>query len=459
MSNKLLYLFIVTIFFSFSIDVLSQLFIDSGQNLGNGRIFAIVLGDLDGDNHSDAVIVDYLSYLKIWFNDGHGNFAYSGQSFGVPSEKGHGAAIGDLDGDGDNDIFFVNNEGPNRVLLNNGNGIFTDSGQRLGNFAYLDVVLSDVDGDNDLDALLPNALYPDELWLNDGNGVFTNSGQSIGTNDSYYLGVGDLDGDNDPDIFLINAIAFDEIWFNDGNGVFTNSGQNIGAQQSFCRTIALSDIDNDEDIDAFIGDYESGVSTVWINNGQGTFSEYSSYPGNGESTVMGDLDNDGDIDAVTCGLEKNIKIWLNDGTGNFSYLGTLGYNGISVFLADVDNDGDIDVAVGYFNGYGPNKIFLNQTITSLKDESLVPTEFNLFQNYPNPFNPTTNIKFQIPQLSFVTIKVYDVLGNEIATLVNGEIPAGIYNVDFNAKNLSSGIYFYKLYTNLIITTKKMTLVK
>ena len=72
-----------------------------------------------------------------------------------------------------------------------------------------------------------------------------------------------------------------------------------------------------------------------------------------------------------------------------------------------------------------------------------PTEYVLFQNYPNPFNPTTTIKYQIPELSFVTLKVYDVLGNEIATLVNEEKPVGNYEVEFNASELSSGIYFYQ----------------
>jgi hypothetical protein len=85
--------------------------------------------------------------------------------------------------------------------------------------------------------------------------------------------------------------------------------------------------------------------------------------------------------------------------------------------------------------------------------------FNLEQNYPNPFNPTTIINYQIPELSFVTIKVYDVLGNEIEILVNEEKPYGYYEVEFNADEITSGIYFYRLQAGSFVETKKMVLMK
>ena len=95
---------------------------------------------------------------------------------------------------------------------------------------------------------------------------------------------------------------------------------------------------------------------------------------------------------------------------------------------------------------------------------VVPTKFILHQNYPNPFNPTTNIKYQIPELRFITLKIYDILGNEVATLVNEEKPVGEYEVDFNVGtsrelSLPSGVYFYQLKTNNFIQTKKMLLLK
>ena len=83
----------------------------------------------------------------------------------------------------------------------------------------------------------------------------------------------------------------------------------------------------------------------------------------------------------------------------------------------------------------------------------------LSYNYPNPFNPTTTIKYEIPELSFVTLKVYDVLGKEIATLVNEEKAAGIYELEFNAAGLPSGIYFYQLKAGSFNQIKKMALMK
>jgi hypothetical protein len=87
------------------------------------------------------------------------------------------------------------------------------------------------------------------------------------------------------------------------------------------------------------------------------------------------------------------------------------------------------------------------------------SEFALEQNYPNPFNPTTQIQYQLPETGNVTIKVYDILGNEVRTLVNDNKPAGSYTVNFNAKGLSSGIYFYKITSGSFIETKKMILMK
>ena len=118
------------------------------------------------------------------------------------------------------------------------------------------------------------------------------------------------------------------------------------------------------------------------------------------------------------------------------------------------------------NPYGL-KIRGNATITSVPgDDNKTPDRFYLSQNYPNPFNPTTKIKYQIPAVIssetknlFVTFKVYNILGKEVATLVNEEKSAGKYEVEFNSSGLSSGIYFYSLKAGSFYETKKMILLK
>jgi hypothetical protein len=92
-------------------------------------------------------------------------------------------------------------------------------------------------------------------------------------------------------------------------------------------------------------------------------------------------------------------------------------------------------------------------------DGLVPDEYLLEQNYPNPFNPSTSIKYQMPENGFVTIKVYDMLGNEVATLVNEIQEAGNHSVEFDAATVSSGIYFYIMQAGNFTQTKKMTLLK
>jgi hypothetical protein len=89
----------------------------------------------------------------------------------------------------------------------------------------------------------------------------------------------------------------------------------------------------------------------------------------------------------------------------------------------------------------------------------MPDEFALNQNYPNPFNPSTMIQFEIPDAQFVTLKVYNLLGQEVATLINDQLGAGRYRAEFDGRNLPSGTYLYRLQTGTFTETKKMLLVK
>jgi photosystem II stability/assembly factor-like uncharacterized protein len=122
----------------------------------------------------------------------------------------------------------------------------------------------------------------------------------------------------------------------------------------------------------------------------------------------------------------------------------------------------LDLDYGF--AVGENGTILRTTtggepITQVSANSSQEFNFKLEQNYPNPFNPNTTINYQIPQLTFVTLKVYDVLGNEIAVLVSEEKPAGIYRVEFNGTGLPSGVYYYQLRVANFIYTRKLVLLK
>ena len=99
------------------------------------------------------------------------------------------------------------------------------------------------------------------------------------------------------------------------------------------------------------------------------------------------------------------------------------------------------------------------TTTSVKESPLVVRSFTLSQNYPNPFNPTTTISFSLLSKSFVSLKVYDMLGREIATIASEEMSAGYHSRQWNAANMSSGIYFYRMQAGSYSETRKLVLLR
>ena len=135
------------------------------------------------------------------------------------------------------------------------------------------------------------------------------------------------------------------------------------------------------------------------------------------------------------------------------------------------NAGSVNVSISivdtFSSGFDPNTMgsvaFLDNlsfgNTTNVNENTDIMKVFSLNQNYPNPFNPSTTIKYSIPKQSNVTLKLFDVLGSEIATLINKELPQGSYELEFDGSELTSGIYFYKLQARNFIKTKKMILLK
>lgn len=124
------------------------------------------------------------------------------------------------------------------------------------------------------------------------------------------------------------------------------------------------------------------------------------------------------------------------------------------------NEAVIDLFNEYYSGLKPDMgMFENRLVTDIFDEKILPQVFNLRQNFPNPFNPSTNIIYSTPNNCLVMLKIYDALGRELETLVNEEKKAGDYEVKYDGKRLTSGIYFYKLNAGSFSETKKMILLR
>jgi hypothetical protein len=190
----------------------------------------------------------------------------------------------------------------------------------------------------------------------------------------------------------------------------------------------------------------------------------------------------GVVGGIDCNLVNPLYWFSGDPINNIGWLNTVGSDKRVVI-----NSGPFNLEVGkpitiiyaYIIGRGTDRLnsitkareiaeFTHQFYQSNFDDNLVsveeeianiPSEFILYQNYPNPFNPSTTISWQSPVSGHQTLKVYDVLGNEVATLVNQEQSVGSYRVDFDASHLSSGVYFYQLKAGSFIQTKKMISLK
>jgi hypothetical protein len=122
-----------------------------------------------------------------------------------------------------------------------------------------------------------------------------------------------------------------------------------------------------------------------------------------------------------------------------------------IFCLFTISGADVDIGVSDIGTIG--------SIAGIEDENTTPVEYRLNQNYPNPFNPTTDISFSLAKSSFVILEVYNSLGQKVAVLINNKMNPGSYKVKFNASNLSSGIYYYKIQAGDFQSVKKMLLLQ
>lgn len=208
-----------------------------------------------------------------------------------------------------------------------------------------------------------------------------------------------------------------------------------------------------EDIIALAGDKERGYQTGILKSfGNHAFWFYDSISAYGFVSSI-DLRNHQEIWGTLSHYSPNFLMSFDTGA-SWQYIPILD----SLYMNSIQfADSVHGIAVGD-SGY-VLKYIPDSTVSVDDPEFISVNDFNLYQNYPNPFNPTTSIKFSIERTQHVQLKVYDVLGNEIETLVDEEKPAGIYTSQFTMKDKSSGVYFYQFKSGEFLSTKKMLLLK
>ncbi|MCZ7608682.1 MAG: T9SS type A sorting domain-containing protein [Ignavibacterium sp.] len=225
--------------------------------------------------------------------------------------------------------------------------------------------------------------------------------------------------------------------------------------------------------------------TIFETNGDNSYEQvgrvdligvFSFYAGTMQAV---DIDNDGTEEIAICIDDNFLILKFNGNKDHQSY--KLDYikqaeqypNGEFIVyygatLNDLLNDGQFEILISRVHiieqtannlGKYETRIYQPDSTTSINEKTIIPIKNNLYQNYPNPFNPVTSIQYAIGSKQFVSLKIFNALGEEAASLVNEEKSAGFYKIDFNASHLSSGIYYYKIIAGDFVQTRKMILIK
>ncbi len=414
-----------------------------------------------------------------------------------------------------NDLLYINNGMPNFTFTKIDTAAFLLDG---GNFS-IDGQWADYNNDRFPDFFVGNAgTQNDFVYKNNGNLTFT---KSILNDSRATLGAswGDFNNDGFLDLFTSGYLnQKSRLYVNSGppnynltpidTGIVSNDPANsVGS--------CWGDFDNDCDLDLFVANDGTLSGFLYLNSGAPNYGFVKVTTGtiagntaNSFGCVCGDYDNDGQLDIYVANrLNQKNFLYRNEGNNNnwitikcvgvnsnMAAIGTkvrvktvingqpawqmqevtpqTGYNSQNLWLHfGLKNSPVIDsIKVEWINGLTHNftNVEANHNITISENGNIIginqitneiPAEFELFQNYPNPFNPSTTISFSIKKASYVNMEIYDINGRLIETLLSKELNIGTYNINWNAENLPSGIYFCKFQAGSYSDSEKMILIK
>lgn len=465
------------------------------------------VGDVNADGYPDVAVSVYIGAsgfnspgkVKLYLNNA-GTLSSTPDWTSGDLVYTFSCAFGDADSDGDLDLavaggesYYAHPEQP-RIYYNTGGMLESLPSWKATASQYsYDVDWADFDNDGDLDVVFAGEGNPNRIFANN-NGVISLTPTWQSTDASQYansLFIGDVNNDNFPDLAIsdnnqLGGTGKFKIYLNN-NGTLNTTPFWTSNFSGYGSGINLCDVDDDEDKDLITGGWWQPMR-IYLNN-NGNFNLNPEYTSTSSSVVeviiMADIDKDAVQEVQEnfisdrvkklfylprTPLQKISKVVIDTDTLQFNeycydlengwvLLSAQPDSGINI-LVEASVSWDIDIGITNWDNDKGNFLFFNTSnpVFTNSEENL-PEYFMLYQNYPNPFNPSTSMQYTINSRQFVTLKIYDVLGNEIATLVNEEKSAGKYEVRFSASSLSSGVYFYKLEAGKFIDVKKMIILK
>ncbi len=440
----------------------------------NGYSETCTWGDYDNDGLIDLFITNsagtnHRNYL--YRNTGNGNFLRVDTGI-VVSEIGRsrGANWVDIDNDRDLDLFVCREINQNEYLYrNNGNGYFTkitDSPLTTNAGESWSGSWGDYDNDGDLDVFVTNSGNQNNfLYRNEGDFNFTKiTNDPIVSEPGYNAvsGWGDYDNDGDLDMFITQAYVgpsftqkavnklYKNLLMESGSASFQKiTAGEIVSDSGYSYGFAWGDYDNDGDLDVAVANtFDENQKNALYKNELSNGNKWISITCKGTSTNRSAI-----------GTKVRVKATIN---GNSVWQlqevdGQSGYCGQNLMLHfGLGNTNVIDSIKVEWPAGGDQyftKVTVNQSVTIIENGTLIsvgentieqPQDFKLHQNFPNPFNPSTVINYELTSFSNVELKVYDILGNEVETLVNDLKQPGIHSVSFNGSSYPSGVYYYRL---------------
>lgn len=449
------------------------------------------IGDIDGDGDMDVAAGGRIADVVVWYENNHPTW---NKHIIANMDGAYAVCVADIDGDEKQDVIAGKRTSNGKIVWYKNN--LPDPWEMNVIGASLDrpnsILTGDIDGDNILDLVVALEGGGKVLWYKNPHTTVA-FGETVEVYPKYIAPqqgdtlkvIAEISNPENHQLLVHAFIEGNNYTFKDSLQLFDDGlhGDGSASDNIFGEVKLLNELDEDYfDIKLRTTDINESYTTYCLKEGHFTTAgpllvdnyEISEQSAN-SFRLQYSLRNDGSTNTATA---VTAVVSTTD-TNVTNTQGTLGFGNIApgqvkstsfgLRYNTQNNPSSIEFNVRIFSS---GNYFWSDSITvdipplvSVKDvASSIPAEFELYQSYPNPFNPTTTIKYQLPDQVWndnvnVSLKVYDILGRAVATLVNKKQKPGYYEISWDAKNNSSGIYFYKIQAGKFVKTKKLVVLK